>query len=135
MLHEIPLERRTLHGHFSRDLDPVLTIDPGDTIAFACPNAGWWLSSDERFEPRDPELDRGHALIGPVEVRGAQTGQTLEVRVEAVRVGGWGVTEAGGWQTELNDRLGVSDVEQWRLVWALDPEAELGRDQLDREST
>ena len=117
VLHEIPLERRTLHGHFSRDLEPVLTIDPGDTIAFACPNAGWWLSSDERFEPRDPELDRGHALIGPVEVRGAKAGQTLEVRVESVRVGAWGVTEAGGWQTDLNDRLGVSELEQWRLVW------------------
>ena len=49
-LHEIPLERRTLHGHFSRDLEPVLTIDSGDTIAFACPNAGWWLSREERFE-------------------------------------------------------------------------------------
>ena len=32
MIHELPLERRTLHGHFSRDLDPVLTIDPGDRI-------------------------------------------------------------------------------------------------------
>ena len=35
-LHEIPLERRTLHGHFSRDLDPILTVDSGDSIAFAC---------------------------------------------------------------------------------------------------
>jgi hypothetical protein len=29
-LHEIPLERRTLHGHFSRDLAPVLAVDSGD---------------------------------------------------------------------------------------------------------
>ena len=133
MLHEVPLERRTLHGHFSRDLEPVLTIDSGDTIAFACPNAGWWLSSEERFEPRDPELDRGHALVGPIEVRGAKAGQTLEVRVESVRVGPWGVTEAGGWQTDLNDRLGVSELEQWRLMWTLDPDAGVGRDQLGRE--
>jgi acetamidase/formamidase len=131
--HEIPLERRTLHGHFSCDLEPVLTIDSGDTIAFACPNAGWWLSSEERFEPRDPELDRGHALVGPVQVRGARAGQTLEVRVETVRVGTWGVTEAGGWQTDLNDRLGVSSLEQWRLTWTLDLAAGLGRDQLGRE--
>jgi acetamidase/formamidase len=129
----MPLERRTLHGHFSRDLEPVLTIDSGDTIAFACPNAGWWLSSEERFEDRDPELDRGHALVGPVEVRNARAGQTLEVRVESVRVGSWGVTEAGGWQTDLNDRLGVSSLEQWRLTWTLDPAAGLGRDQLGRE--
>ena len=42
-LHEIPLERRTLHGHFSRDLEPVLAIDPGDSIAFATLDAGWGL--------------------------------------------------------------------------------------------
>ena len=43
VIHEIPLERRTLHGHFSCDLEPALTVDPGETIAFACPNAGWWV--------------------------------------------------------------------------------------------
>jgi acetamidase/formamidase len=133
VIHEIPLERRTLHGHFSRDLDPVLTIDSGDTIAFSCPNAGWWLDRQTRFEPRDPELDRGHALVGPVEIRGAQTGQTLEVRVEAVRVGEWGVTEAGGWQTELNDRLRVSDLEVWRLHWSLDADAASAHDDFGRE--
>jgi acetamidase/formamidase len=133
VIHEIPLERRALHGHFSRDLDPVLTIDSGDTIAFSCPNAGWWLDRQTRFEPRDPELDRGHALVGPVEIRGAQTGQTLEVRVEAVRVGEWGVTEAGGWQTELNDRLRVSDLEVWRLHWSLDADAASAHDDFGRE--
>ena len=39
--HEIPLERRTLHGHFSRELEPILTVDPGDSIVFGCLNAGW----------------------------------------------------------------------------------------------
>jgi acetamidase/formamidase len=135
VIHEIPLERRTLHGHFSRDLEPVVTIDSGDTIAFSCPNAGWWLTDDERFQDRDPELDRGHALIGPVEVRGAKAGQTLEVRVDSVRVTTWGVTEAGGWQTDLNDRLGVSGGDEWRLKWTLDPDARVGRDQFGREVT
>ena len=90
--HEIPLERRTLHGHFSRDLPPVLAVDPGDAVRFAVPNAGWNLESGEQFRPRDDERDAGHALIGPVEVRGAQAGQTLVVGVEAVHVGSWGIT-------------------------------------------
>ena len=34
MLHELPLERRTIHGHFSRELEPVLTVDPGDSVVF-----------------------------------------------------------------------------------------------------
>jgi acetamidase/formamidase len=133
VIHEVPLERRTLHGHFSAELDPVLTIDPGDTIAFSCPNAGWWLPSGERFEPRDEELDGGHALIGPVEVRGAKAGNTLAVRIDRIDVGTFGVTTAGGWQTELNDRLGVSELEEWRLDWTLDPAAGTAKDQLGRE--
>jgi acetamidase/formamidase len=94
VIHEIPLERRTLHGHFSRELEPILAIDPGESIAFACPNAGWELDPGERFEPYDEELDAGHALIGPIEVRGAKTGKTLVVHVDEVRPGSWGVTYA-----------------------------------------
>ena len=74
MIHELPLERRTLHGHFSRELEPVLAIDPGDSVRFATPNAGWFLESGERFAEHDPELDNGHALAGPIEVRGARAG-------------------------------------------------------------
>jgi acetamidase/formamidase len=132
-LHEISLERRTLHGHFSRDLEPILVVDPGDSIAFSAPDAGWGIGPFDadgvrpRFEPRDPELDRGHPLIGPVAVRGARAGQTLEVRIEEVRVGTWGFTDAGGWHTPLNERLGVADGESATLVWDLDADAGIGR--------
>ena len=134
-VHELPLERRTLHGHFSADLEPVLTVDSGDTIVISCLNAGWWTLENEHFPERDEELDRGHALIGPVEVRGARAGQTLEVGIGPIRVGPWGVTEAGGFETPLNDRLGVSELERWSLHWSLDSDAGIGRDQLGREVT
>ena len=91
-LHELPLEQRTLHGHFSRDLEPVLTVEPGDSVRFAVPNASWQLESGEQFVSRNPEIDDGHALAGPIEVRGARTGQTLVVRIDEVRPGSWGVT-------------------------------------------
>jgi acetamidase/formamidase len=116
LIHEIPLERRTLHGHFSRELEPVLAVDPGDSIAFACPNAGWHLASGERFEPYDAELDAGHALIGPVEVRGAQAGGTLAVTIEEVRPAGWGVTFAHGVSLEWTLSGGVGRDEHGRLV-------------------
>jgi acetamidase/formamidase len=134
-LHEIPLERRTLHGHFSRDLEPVLTVEPGDSIAFSCLNAGWRDAEGERYEERrwrDP-VDAGHALVGPVEVRGARAGQTLEVRIDLVRVGPWGVTDAGGFYTPLNERLGVVDGETVVLDWTLDADAGVGRTQTGRE--
>jgi acetamidase/formamidase len=65
--HELPLDRRLLHGHFSRELEPVVTIDPGDSVRISVPNAGWRLESGELFEPRSDELDAGHALAGPIE--------------------------------------------------------------------
>ena len=133
MIHEIPLERRTLHGHFSRDLEPILTVDSGDAVAFACLDSGWHLAPGEKFEPRDEELDDGHALVGPIEVRGARAGQTLAVRIDEVRVGSFGATLAGGWPTPLNDRLGMSDGETLVLHWSLDAEAGIGRDAKGRE--
>jgi acetamidase/formamidase len=136
-LHEIPLERRTLHGHFSPDLEPVLAIDPGDTIAISTIDAGWGLEGGpgnrRRFEPRDPELDAGHPLIGPIEVRGARAGQTLEVRIDSIRVGSYGFTDAGGWPSALNTRLGVDSGETLALWWELDGDAGVGRDQHGRE--
>jgi acetamidase/formamidase len=129
--HEIPLERRTLHGHFSRDLEPVLTVDSGDTIGLACLVTSWHVSPGVRFEPRDEELDAGHALTGPVEVRGASPGKILEVRVDRLVVGSWGWCKAGGFSTPLNDRLGLSDGDGVLVEWRLG--AGVGRDELGHE--
>ena len=84
MRHRFELERRVMHGHFSRDLPAIATIDPGDSIAFPTLNARWQSGSGERPFERDPELDRGHCLFGPVEVRGAKAGETLVVTTAAL---------------------------------------------------
>ena len=138
MLHTIEPLRETLHGHFSRDLPPVLTIAPGDTVRFRTLPGGWNLEprrtaryedQPRTFEPRDPVLDDGHALCGPVAIRGAMPGMALAVRIDAVQVGGWGTTVIGGWQSEVNDRLGVSAEPGTYLLWTLDAEALLGQNQ------
>jgi acetamidase/formamidase len=131
-LHEIPLERRTLHGHFSRDLEPVLTIEPGDTIAFSCIDSGWHLEPGRKFEPRDAELDEGHALVGPVEVRGAQAGQVLEVSIDRIVPGAWGWCGAANWWSPLNARLGLT-ADGVLLEWRLDTAAGVARDERGRE--
>lgn len=133
-LHEIPLERRTLHGHFSRELEPVVTVDSGDSIVFSCLNSGW-RDADHvlPYPDRDEELDAGHALIGPVEVRGARAGQVLEVQIDELRIGAGGVTQGGGWSTPLNERLGVAEGELVTLHWILDADAGIGRASTGRE--
>ena len=91
-VHELPLEQRCLHGHFSKDLEPAVEIDPGDSVRFFTPNHAWDVARDEHFAPPSPELDEGHALAGPIFVRGASAGQTLVVRIDDVVPGSWGVT-------------------------------------------
>jgi acetamidase/formamidase len=82
-------DARTLHGYFSRGLPPVLEIDPGDTVVFQTLDAGWGLEPHRPgpYQPRR-ELERGaqdgHALVGPVAVRGARAGMTLEVEIGAI---------------------------------------------------
>ena len=132
-VHEIPLERRTLHGHFSRDLAPAVTIDPGDSVVFSTLDSSWGLEGGswdrKRYPDRRPRLDDGHALIGPVAVNGAGAGQTLAVTVEELRVGDYGFTDAGGWSSWLNQRLGLDDGETTALWWTLDADEGTGTDQ------
>jgi acetamidase/formamidase len=92
VIHDVPLGSTRLHGAFSRDLPPVLTVDPGDAVRFSLPNSGWRLGPDEEVERPDPAVDTGHALLGPIEVRGARAGQTLVVRIDDVTPPGWGET-------------------------------------------
>ncbi|MEX1158025.1 MAG: acetamidase/formamidase family protein, partial [Thermomicrobiales bacterium] len=97
--HTVEPERRTLHGHFSRDLEPILEIESGDTVRFTTLEAGWGLEPQykddqprRRFEPRDTKLDGGHELCGPVAIRGAAPAMTLEVQIGQIRTAGWGWT-------------------------------------------
>jgi acetamidase/formamidase len=92
--HELELDAANLHGYFSNELEPVLEIEPGDSVRISVPNAGWDLSAEEKLSPRNPELDTGHPIAGPIAVRGARVEQTLVVRVDEVEVGQWGVTWA-----------------------------------------
>lgn len=116
MKHRLPLERRTLHGHFSRDLEPVVAVDSGDTVQLETLESGWHVRPGEYFEPRDPELDDGHALCGPIEVRGARPGLTLVVEIRTVRTGPWGATST--WTDEPEPHV---------LLWELDADAGIAR--------
>src|SRR5262249_12146115 len=71
----------------------------------------------------DPELDAGHALVGPIEVRDSHAGQTLVVRIDEVRVGDWGATVV------YPDRWLRLDVAEPQVTWwELDADAGVARD-------
>lgn len=137
-IHSIEPTRVFLHGSFSRAFSPPLTIESGDTVRFRTIDAGWGLEPPTaphvpraKFSPRDSARDSGHALCGPIALRGAEPGMVLEVRINAVEPALWGWTFSGGRYSELNKQLGVPDQEQL-LRWELNPRTLTGRDQFGR---
>ncbi|GHE11604.1 acetamidase/formamidase family protein [Klenkia taihuensis] len=115
----------TLHGWFDPGLRPAVTVDPGTTLTVGCLDPGWstgpFDGGDLAARPRHPswEPGTGHALTGPVAVRGARPGQVLAVRVDDVVPGAFGTTYCGLRDTPLNRRLGVLEdpvVLRWTIA-------------------
>lgn len=94
-------------GWFSREYEPVATLEPGEPVAFQARNARWKWDPDD---PGDRPEGAGHALEGPFEVRGARAGQTLVVHVDEVTPRPWGETWADGEQFDW-----TLDGDVWRL--------------------
>jgi acetamidase/formamidase len=96
----------TLHGFFSPDLPPVLTVESGDTVCLRTLDAEWALEPFTTFTPGGPppgrrattrvEGPKGHALCGPIALRGALPDMTLAIHIDAVRPGSWGWSWGGG---------------------------------------
>ncbi len=130
-------ERSTLHGNFSRENKPILTISPGDSVIFSLLEPDWRIEPLEPktgsgifFEPRDPILDAGHAMCGPIEIRGAKPGTTLAIRINEVIPGDWGWSRVGGVDNDHTRRLGLSVSQEYYLNWALDAKRMVGRSHL-----
>ncbi len=89
-------------------------------------------STHRKFEPRVEGRDNGHAICGPIAMRGALPGMVLEIDIIDIQPGEWGWTGAGGSPSPLNKRLGIAEHGQ-RLVWAIDRETRTARNQLGIE--
>jgi len=126
----------TLHGFFSSDLKPILTIDSGDTVDFKTIDAEWGLENFKVTLITDPtagppprktattniEGPRGHALCGPVFIRGAEPGMTLAIHIDSIQPSTWGWTVGG--KTAEGQVL---------HLWELDPIHLRGRNHLGQE--
>jgi acetamidase/formamidase len=121
------------HGFFDPDLPPAATVEPGETIRFATLESGWSAAPfdvtdlDGRHRHPGWTPDCGHALTGPVAVRGARAGQVLRIRIDAVEPAGWGTTFANVRPTAYNERYRLTGSAVHR--WTLDPVAGTGRNQ------
>lgn len=134
-IHYIEPNIDTLHGPFSRERAPILSISSGDTVRYKTLDAGWGLEpfsethTRKVFEPNEP----GHALCGPIEIEGAHPGMVLEIHINNVVPGAWGWTSSGGVPHPLNQRLGVDTGEKLYLDWTLSTETMTGTDQFGHQ--
>lgn len=122
----------TVTDVFSRDLPAVLTVDPGDTVVVHSLDAAGHLERQRTPGESRPKLisdRRGHCLVGPIAVRGAEPGMALAVRMESLRPDEWGWTVAASGDTPLNRRLGLTDAEPSWLLWELDADKLTGTNQ------
>lgn len=90
------LSRATEHVHYdwSRTWNPVLPVDPGQTVRFDC-----WDAADDQLPAENPTVADvqavdapGHPLTGPVEIEGAEPGDTLAVDIREIDHEGIGWT-------------------------------------------
>lgn len=90
--HEFPEER--VHFTWAKDSEPVLAIESGDTVVFKTREV-----ADNQFNKDSTTEDiagldwgRVYPLAGPVAVKGAEPGDTLEVEIVDLKPGDWGWT-------------------------------------------
>lgn len=129
-VHHLALSPAVLHAQFGPDMGPVLSIESGDTAIFRTLDASWGRMGKPLFgiEPEivaDAECFVGHALCGPIAVRGAEPGDVLEVQIMTIRPGSWGWTAASG-DRPGNERLGLT--RSVVVGWQLDPVAATATD-------
>lgn len=129
-MHFLNPERATLHGQFSRDLAPVLSVASGDVVRCQTLDVSWGLearhsdgSPRATFGPRETPRDAGPCLLGPIAIHGARPGQVLEIHLEAIVPGAYGWTfagEIGFFNTALNRALEVAEGPPTLVRWSLD---------------
>ena len=134
--HRLDLSPSTTVEVFSRDLRPVLTVNPSDTVVLRSLNASGHLQPQTFPGETVPTMfsdRRGHCLTGPIAVAGARPGDVLAVRFVALRPDSWGYTVAGARDNPLTRRLGLHEGPPAWLLWQID--ADSGRATSDRGHT
>ncbi|MDQ0256758.1 acetamidase/formamidase [Evansella vedderi] len=124
MIHKIDLDSKNLHGSFSRDYEPILTVDSGDSIQLKTLDIQWGYSDSDGtertiFESREKEDKPGHPIFGPIAINNAKPGMVLEVRVNDLVPGWYGRNWAGGNSSWQNEKLGLVGSERVQLDWKL----------------
>ena len=113
-------EPGTGHNRWHEDIEPVVEVDPGDTVVYETRDAfdGQLNRESTAEDVENLDLSGVHPLTGPVFVKGAEPGDLLEVKLVAVEADPW---EQWGYTVEvpgfgfLRDEFPDPYIVHWRL--------------------
>ncbi len=113
-------EPETGHNRWHEDIEPVLEVDPGDTVVYETRDAfdGQLNSDSTEADVEQLNLNVVHPLTGPVYVKGAEPGDLLEAHLVAIEADPW---EQWGYTIEvpgfgfLRDEFPDPFIVHWRL--------------------
>ena len=113
-------EPGTGHNRWHEDIEPVVEVDPGDTVVYETRDAfdGQLHRESTAEDVGNLDLSGVHPLTGPVLVNGAEPGDLLEVKLVAVEADPW---EQWGYTVEvpgfgfLRDEFPEPYIVHWRL--------------------
>ena len=116
-LHQEP---RTGHNRWHENIEPVIEVDPGDTVVYETRDAfdGQLNSGSTEADVEQLNLNVVHPLTGPVYVKGAEPGDLLEAHLVAIEGDPW---EQWGYTIEvpgfgfLRDEFPDPFIVHWRL--------------------
>ena len=115
------LAKDKLHFGWDNSIEPVLTVVPGENVAFEVIDAGSGQVTPDSTTADLANFDfsRVNAAFGPVHVDGAQPGDALKVRIVSIETKGWGWTANIPGFGLLADRF---KDEPELYIWQFDPE-------------
>ena len=113
-------EPGTGHNRWHENIEPVVEVDPGDTVVYETRDAfdGQLNGESTAEDVGNLDLSGVHPLTGPVFVKGAEPGDLLEVKLVAVEADPW---EQWGYTVEvpgfgfLRDDFPEPYIVHWRL--------------------
>jgi formamidase len=113
-------EPETGHNRWHEAIEPVVEVDPGDTVVYETRDAfdGQLHGESTAEDVGNLDLSVVHPLTGPVFVKGAEPGDQLEVEVVAIEADPW---EQWGYTAEvpgfgfLRDEFPDPFIVHWRL--------------------
>jgi formamidase len=113
-------EPETGHNRWHEAIEPVVEVDPGDTMVYETRDAfdGQLNRESTAEDVENLDLSGVHPLTGPVFVKGAEPGDLLEVKLVAVEADPW---EQWGYTVEvpgfgfLRDEFPEPYIVHWRL--------------------